>query len=496
MQYLIGSRLTEMSAEESLLLLRQVQRQKQTLVQRIDPKLIMANSILQQNSFELVQRIEMELEENPALEALEDQSICNGNCIDPMSCPYCSLRLQNPEPVSSMVEMIDMEPDMAVDSLFDAEDIDIFGSIEAEITLHDHLLNQLHTSLPPADLEIGEYLISSINDNGWLDTGIDCIAQELGANLADVERVLRGVQSFDPPGIGARDLQECLLIQLQFLRDEGRPNEIAEKMIAGLFHDVVKRCYGRMARSLGITSDQARKTVEFIRKQLNPYPAAQYRQPWDYKPTNAKVAVRPDVIIRRTELGYEVEVPATGPMSLGINPTYREAYITIKDGKNGHMGPDEQKHITEFVERAELFIRNINQRRKTMRQITRCIIDLQQGFLETGSKSYIRPLTRTSLARMLDIHESTVSRATIRKFVQLPNQDVVPFEIFFNSSLAVKAAIEGIIANEDPHRPHSDREIMEILSEQGFDIARRTVVKYRDSQKLLSSNKRNSRQKL
>jgi RNA polymerase sigma-54 factor len=195
------------------------------------------------------------------------------------------------------------------------------------------------------------------------------------------------------------------------------------------------------------------------------------------------------VIIRRTEFGYEVEVLGADPYGLGLNPTYRDAYDQIKTG-NGHHTDDDKKHITEYVERAELFIRNINQRRKTLRLITRCIVDCQTGFLETGSRQFLRPLTRTAIAKMLTIHESTVSRATANKYVQLPNQEVVSFDFFFNGSLSIKDAIEELIQEEDPANPLSDQQITELLQEKGISVARRTIVKYRESQKILSSARR------
>jgi RNA polymerase sigma-54 factor len=199
--------------------------------------------------------------------------------------------------------------------------------------------------------------------------------------------------------------------------------------------------------------------------------------------------IKPDVVIRRTDLGYEVDVAGADAYLLGVSPTYREAYDRIKNGR-GKVSVEEKQHVTEYVERAELFIRNIHQRRKTLRLITKAIIDNQQGFLETGQRTYLRALTRTKIAEDLGIHESTVSRATAKKYVQLPNQEVIPFDLFFNPSLSVRTAIEEIIATENPANPLSDRRIVEMLHERGIEVARRTVVKYRGSQKLLSSNRR------
>jgi RNA polymerase sigma-54 factor len=472
-------------AEERRVLLHQDQRQ--VITQRIDPKLIMANTILQQNSLELVQHIEAELLENPALDVLEEDAPCSGDCLDPNSCPFCSQRNAQAFRESAAYET---DRDNYSEAAYDPDDeYDPVGNLEAELTLQDHLRALLRAAVPEEDYPLGEYLIHCLDDNGWLDGEPEEIAGELRVDVSDVCRVLKVIQTFDPPGVAARDLQECMLIQLRFLREEGQGNALAEKMIRLHFEEVVSRKYGKLARATGVSVDKAKQAIEFVRSHLNPYPASQFRPPWHYKPTNNRSSVRPDVVIRRTEVGYEVEVQGGEALVLGVNPTYREAYNTIKNG-NGNVPDHDRQHVTEYVERAELFIRNINQRRKTLRLITKCIIECQQGFLETGSRAYLRPLTRTKVAEMMGMHESTVSRATAKKYVQLPNQEVVPFEIFFNPSLSVKMAIEEIIAKEDPMKPLSDRQIVDLLKVKGIEVARRTVVKYRDSQKLLSSNRR------
>jgi RNA polymerase sigma-54 factor len=468
-------------------LLRQDQRQ--TLTQRIDPKLIMANAILQQSSLELVQQIEAELLENPALDVIEEVG-CSGDCVDPLSCPHCSQRLSTSRHDSDDLSPIEPDSDHIMESGADPDhDFDPVANIEAELTLQDHLCGLLRAAVPEEDYRIGEYLIQNLDENGFLDGPPEQMAMELCVFPEDVYRILKVIQSFDPPGIAATDLQECMLIQLRFLREEGQGNPLAEKMIRTFFDEMVGHRYGRIARGLGVSTEKARETVEFVRTHLNPYPASQFRSPWNYKPTNTRSNIKPDVVIRRTALGYEVDVAGTESYLLGVSPTYREAYEKIKNGK-GRVSVEEKKHVTEYVERAELFIRNIHQRRKTLRLITRAIIDNQQGFLETGQRTYLRSLTRTMIAEALNIHESTVSRATAKKYVQLPNQEVVPFDLFFNPSLSVRTAIEEIISTENPANPLSDRRIVEMLHERGIEVARRTVVKYRGSQKLLSSSRR------
>lgn len=465
------------------------QDQRQVISQRIDPKLIMANTILQQTTLELAQHIEAELLENPALDVMEEDSPCGGQCLDPAACPYCSQRIAAQYRTDTS---LDIEPDALNDGSYEVElddDFDPVGNLEAELTIQDHLRGLLRAAVIGPDYVIGEYIINCLDDNGYLDTSIDELAMELEIDKAEVMRVLRVIQSFDPPGVGARDVKECMLIQLRFLREEGKGNPLAERMVRIHFDDVVARRYARLSRSLGIPVEKTKQTLDFIREQLNPYPASGFRPPWSFKPMNTRSSIRPDVMIRRTEFGYEVEVVGVESVVLGVTPHYREAYNRIKSA-NGNVSLEEKQHVTEYVERAELFIKNINQRRKTLRMITRCIIDCQMGFLETGNRMFLRPLTRTRVAEMLGMHESTVSRATAKKFVQLPNQEVVCFDVFFNPSLSIKTTIEEIIAGEDPNKPLSDRQIVDLLHERGIDVARRTVVKYRSAQKLLSSNRR------
>lgn len=475
--------------------------QRQVISQRIDPKIIMANNILQLSAMELNQTIENELVDNPALETVEE-FVCEGNCLDPSTCPYCMNRLAktaDPEPrldgLDTADQEADYEPFFGYLTPDPEEDFDPVSNLEAEMTLQEHLRGLLRAAVSAEDYWIGEYIINSLTESGWLDGTPEGIAQELGVPLETVQRLLIVIQSFDPPGVGATSLQECLLIQLRYLREEGLPAEearmvqLAEKALSQYWDHVVARRFAKIARSLGISQEEARQVFQYICTRLNPHPANQFRPSWAYRPANNKASVRPDVVIRRTEAGYEVEIVVAEPYSLAVNPHYRELYAQIKNGHGNHS-EDDRKHISEYVERAELFIRNIHQRRQTLRLISRCIIECQAGFLATGSRQFLRPLTRTQVARMLNMHESTVSRATANKYVQLPNQEVIGFDIFFNHSLSVKNIIEEIIQEEDPANPLSDQQIADKLKQRGIEVARRTIVKYRESQKILSSTRR------
>ncbi len=247
---------------------------------------------------------------------------------------------------------------------------------------------------------------------------------------------------------------------------------------------------GRIARRLRVSAKDVLAAIDFVKRQLNPYPGNSFRPPYQTDADDLSESVRPDVIVRRSPTGFEIEVMGHDQYALNINSTYRHMYEEIKNGGAAKYTKDDKKHIIEFVERADLFIRNINQRRRTLRQITKSVVEFQQAYLETGSRAFLRPLTRTRIARALKLHESTVSRATANKFLQLPSEEVIGFDFFFDGSVSAKDLIGELISTEDKTSPLSDQQIAEILHTRGFDVARRTVVKYREAQKILSSRQR------
>lgn len=462
------------------------QERRQILSQQVVPQLIIANTILQQTAAELAQQIENELQENPALELVESPRPCNGDCLDPASCPWCSQL-----PPGHAVSHSDAPP-LPPAQFDDDPSEDVINTLEAELTLQEHLCALLHAQLPKEDHFLADYLVHCLDDSGWLSAAPDDIAAELGVDPSDVLRVLAVLQSLDPPGVGARDLQECLLIQLRSLAEEGQGNPLAEQVVTHCFVDLVNKRYGRIARALHISLQSARETVDFIRERLNPYPASQFRPPWDYTGQGERAPIRPDIIITRTQFGYDIAIAGTDPKSLSISPAYRAEYQRIKNGDT-RLTPEQRQHVIEYVERANLLIANILQRNRTLERICRVMVEWQQGYLETGSRAFLRPATRSLVAEALGMHESTVSRATAGKFVRLPNMEVVPFSIFFNSSLSVKKAIEEIVEVEDHHKPFTDQQIAQMLHERGFNVSRRTVVKYRHAIRLLSSKDRRTR---
>jgi len=449
----------------------------------------MANNILQLSSLELQQALEQELAENPALEVPEDDQCQSCDqpktlCID---CPFYKQNVSSDETDLSIYEL-----EQPIDFQADSEDgeNDFISNIRDEITLQDHLLESIRSSLPSEQWEIGEYIISNINDSGYLEGLPIEFAFDLDCTVEEVEAVLKVIHTFDPPGIGARDLRECLKIQLERLEEDEMGNPISLAIVKNFWQEMLTGKVGRIARRLKVSAKDVHGAIIFIRKQLNPYPGNGFRPPYQQDSDNHGSSVRPDVVVRKTVAGYDIEIAGHDQYFLNINSRYRQMYDDIRNGGNAKYNKDDKKHIVEFVERADLFIRYINERRRTLRLITKAIIEFQQGYLETTSKAFLRPLTRTKIARTIRLHESTVSRATANKYIQLPSEEVLPFDFFFDGSVSVKDMIGDLIAAEDKTNPFSDQQIATILQERGLNVARRTVVKYREAQKILSSRQR------
>ena len=461
---------------------------KQSLTQRIDPKLIQQNTILQLSQLELQQVIEQELVENPALEIPEDDP-CEGCEMPKALCVDCNFNKQTSTGNDADLSVYELE--VPTDFAGDTEtESDFISNIEAEVTLQDYLRSLLRAVIPHEQYEIGEYLLANLDDTGYLGCTLSEVAQKFNVSEQEVEAILAIIQTLEPSGVGARDLQECLRIQLEHLEEAGQGNPLALAIVRDYWQDMVARRVGRLTRRLRVTQKEVQTALAYVKQCLNPYPGNAFRTPWTSKPNDHGSIVRPDVIIRRTPSGYEIDVVQSEQYLLAINSHYRRAYQDLKNGKSKQYSADEKKHLIEFVERADLFIRNLNQRRRTLRMITKAIVEYHQGYLETGSKSFLRPLTRTKIARALKMHESTVSRATANKYVQIPSEEILSYDFFFDSSVSVKDLIGEMIANEDCSNPLSDQAIAEILQEKGLAVARRTVVKYREAQKILSSRQR------
>lgn len=487
--------------------LNQEQNQRQTQVQRIAPQLIQANTLLQCSNAELLQMIEQEQHENPALDDTDDAGT---------DAPFeaAGARTEKDrEERAAQEEAVDFSfvdydrKDTAAASHADS-DFDPLMLARAPTTLAEQLLSHLRaTSHSPAETQVAEYLVDALDDRGYLALDLEEACAVLRAPCSLVMEGIRRLQACDPPGVGARDVRECLLLQMRALgeaeKEDGEAYDpIAEAVIREHWEALIKGRHSHLARRLGVPLARVEAALAFIKTRLAPHPAEKFRAPWEHRPDSRSATVRADVVIRRGAIGFEAEVLGFDNLTLHVNPHYRQLYDSIKtartdggparfDGKA--LGADHKKHVVAYVERANMFLRNLQQRRRTIQKIALALVETQQGFLETGERRFLRPLTRTMLADMVGMHESTISRALLHKYVQLPSQEVVPFDVFFEQSATVKDLIAAIIEAEDSSAPLSDLAVGEALKARGHTVARRTVVKYREELRIPASYLRRRR---
>ncbi|HGE69839.1 TPA: RNA polymerase sigma-54 factor [Candidatus Poribacteria bacterium] len=483
--------------------------QKQMLV--MTPKLQQAIKILQMPRLELSQYITQQLTENPVLEevddVVEDPEEETENLEDEIidEIPESDVDLDTGLPETDSVTENDLpETDIVNDDFGDIdwkeyfEDSDIENSEweepmeddrrdnspALEESLQDHLLWQLRMSdITDKEYEIGEAIIGEINDDGYLTEDIDELAKDLGYETADVEKVLHIIQGFDPTGVGARDLRECLLIQLKQLNLEGTiPYRIIDE---GYLKELEANKYPQIAKSLGVSIDLVKDAIKII-SSLEPKPGRQY------SPVRNEYII-PDVIVEKIDGKYTVMMNDFGPR-LTISPYYKNILTSGEP-----LQEDTKKYIQSQLESASWFLESLERRRKTILKVTEAIFEVQKDFLEKGPK-YLKPLVLRDVADAVGVHEGTVSRVVNNRYVQTP-QGIFELKHFFSSgistkdgqmtsSTSVKEMIKNLIDTEDPKNPLSDNEIEIILKKKGLNIARRTIAKYRKELNIPPSSKR------
>lgn len=457
---------------------------------RVSPRLVAASYILELSSQELQQAIAQEISENPAMELVEKET-CPA-CGGPMQgsiCPAC-LSQQKSTPTSPETDYDNSDDyinDLNLSASAVEDDFDPFTQVAAQMSLAERLLNELQSMLSADEMAIAVYLVGNLNDNGYLQTTVDEAAFQLGKPVETIQHVLSVLQSLEPIGIGARDLRECLLIQLGYLKTEGITNAVATTIVESHLQELAEHKFSKIAGELGVSSDAVAEASDFIRHRLNPYPAQGYGAPDPNSSDGRATLILPDVIISQGEKeSFDVEVIESKRFFLRITPLYQQLASNL-EREPDRFTEDEKRHIKQYVSRAKLFIANINQRRQTLQKITEYIVEAQKEFLLQGIR-HLKALTRAAVAYHLGMHESTVSRATASKYVMLPNRKVIPFSDFFTASLSVMDVIKELIASETS--PLTDQEIADELARRGIVIARRTVAKYREQLGILPSSLR------
>ncbi|MBN1814788.1 MAG: hypothetical protein JXA14_23315, partial [Anaerolineae bacterium] len=354
------------------------------------------------------------------------------------------------------------------------------SQLSSKSTLAEHLLTQARLSLSPQDMPIADRLVESLDGHGLLSCELDQVASHLGVDRSQVERVLSALQEMEPVGIAARDTRECLLIQIEHLRSQGVEQPLVQALIGEHWEALSRQSLAKVAKAAGATVGEVQAALEFIRDNLNPFPAHAHWETSQESPAQKEtVYLQPDVVIQNSggTSEYKVALPRARSYKLRISPAFLEVIKTSKAGKVAFTQQDVEEWKA-FYARARLFIKGVEQRWQTLQDIVCHLVEYQRDFLVHGDR-HLKPLTRAQLAEIMDVHESTVSRAVADKNVQLPNGKIVPLAKLFDRSVPAKRAIKELIAQES--KPLSDRELVELLAQQGYHIARRTVAKYREA---------------
>ncbi len=465
------------------------QSQNLSLQQVLAPQLQQSLLILQAPLLELRNLVQQEMETNPVLEELANETeeqqppkeeTKSTSSDDEFKAEFDQLAKLDEEwrdymAQSSSYSGRSQEADDKRQFFFD--------SIATQETLQQHLMGQLNqTVLNGNDRKTAELIIGNIDDNGFLQADTDEMSLNTGIPKDDFEHMLTLIQSFYPPGVGARDLRECLLIQL---RREGRGSTLEFKIVSEHMADLGKRRFPEIARRMGISVEQVQKCANGI-AQLDPRPGAIFAQaPQNY--------VLPDVTVEKVNGEYQVILNGEQIPHLRISNTYKD--IMSKDG-NGNEVKD---YIRDKIRSGKFLIKSIHQRQQTISNISHQIVSRQREFFDHGS-SHLKPMTMVQIADAVGVHETTVSRAISGKYMSTP-QGVFEMKYFFTpgyqtatgesmSNTSVKEAILDLVKDEEGNSPLSDKEIVEILSKRGIPIARRTVAKYRTELNILPSNMR------
>jgi RNA polymerase sigma-54 factor len=352
-------------------------------------------------------------------------------------------------------------------------------------SLSDHLMWQLSLQTSDPQLqEIGGAIIGNLDDDGYLVASVEEIAAMADWPATDVERALQHIQTFDPIGVAARDLQECLWLQIRHLSLEGT---ITEKIVTEHLRLLQNHQVPEIARKLGVQIEDLRQHVEIIRN-LDPKPGSRFN------PSQSQYVI-PDVYVVKVEDQYVAALNEEGLPQLRISPVYRR----LLDKSAGENSDETRAYVKDKFRSALWLIKSVDQRQKTIHKVATSIINFQREFLDLGIE-HLRPLVLRDVANDIGMHESTVSRVVNNKYMHTP-QGVFEMKFFFHSgisssygdsvsSVTIKQRIRKIIENEDPRKPLSDSKIVSILQKEGLMLARRTIAKYREELKIPTSNQR------
>ena len=464
----------------------------------LTPQLQQAIRLLQLSSLELEQEIQIQLDSNPLLEKIEEETLTES---------LSTLESKDSDDLTTELNANHLPDDLPVDTEWD----DIYthqstalatpefeereDNRQVQLSLKEHILEQvnlLHFS--KIDQLIAYCVVDALDDKGFLDAELEeiILASQQLLNEMDIEEeieedevlvVLKHIQRLDPLGIGSRNLAECLKIQLEFLsKDVEYLNEA--KSLLQYYELLIANDLNKLLKQTGLTKDQLKFAINLL-KTLKPYPGMDFaKEESDYQ--------IPDVVVSKKDLHWQVQLNPDVLPKLRINSFY-SSMIRRADQSEDNL------YLRNQMLEAKNFIKSIDERHKTLLKVASCIVEHQKAFLEIGAEA-MKPLVLRDVAEEVELHESTVSRVTTNKYMLTP-RGLFELKYFFSShvgttaggeasSTAIRAMIKKLVANENPRKPLSDNVIATLLKDEGIEVARRTVAKYRESLHIPSSSER------
>lgn len=441
---------------------------EQTQKLSMTPELIQAIQILQFNNLELVDYVQNELLENPVLEAEKEYDTQEVDIRE---------KIREADYEEASFKQWEYTPDEDDDYTYEQY-------VSEEDTLADYLFMQLQFSnLKGKKAAIGKYIIEAIDDNGYLTASVEEISQAMSAETEDVEDTLNFIQTFEPAGIAARNLRECLIIQLA---SKGLLTDEIEYIIENMLEDLADNKIAHIAKTLNMKNQEVQQIADLI-KTLEPKPGRLFSS------GETTRYITPDIFVEKINDEFVVTNNDTSLPKLMVSSYYNK--LSAEAAKDEELN----KYLNDRFNAAVWLIKSIEQRKQTIYNVASAIVKYQQDFFDKGEK-YLKTLTLKQIAEEVGVHESTVSRSINGKYMQSP-RGVFELKYFFSSGVSggdgagvssnsVKSIIKEIINGEDPRKPFSDQDMVEILKEKGIDISRRTVAKYREGMNILSSSKR------
>lgn len=478
----------------------------------LTPQLQQSIRLLQLSSQELNQELETILQENPLLERTDKNDDGSEN-INEFASEGFSTRdaaistttaQKNEESVSESAPQDSLSEDYFgggnshrwEENNNPDDDNDYAFQEAAAPTLRQHLISQLHLMpLSERDQTLSMFLVDAVNEDGYLEQSLDeleeLLPEELEIDMLELETALKHIQHLDPPGVGARNLSECLILQLQLLQKEicdehTNVSELAKQIAEHHLATLASRDYAKLKKTLRCDEESLRIAQQML-KQLNPRPGS------DFTKLAAGHYIQHEVVVKKVKGHWLASLNDEVVPKLRINKLYADILKRNRDSSN--------QYLNSQMQEAKWMIKNIEQRFSTILRVSQAIIDQQNQFFEHGEIA-MRPLVLREIADELGLHESTVSRVTTRKYMLTP-RGVFELKYFFGSHVstdtggacsatAIRALIKQMVAEENPKKPYSDNQLTEVLSKQGIVVARRTIAKYRESLNIPAANQRKS----